>query len=58
MQAVYPECNNKDGTPRPGYAPVVSIATLHQVHYFLFCMAGVHIVTGCVVLLISSSKLK
>jgi hypothetical protein len=53
LQVSYAECGNV-----PGRAPIVTIATLHQVHYLLFFLAITHIVTGVVTLLISSAKLK
>ena len=46
-------CGNK-----PGWAPIVTISTLHQVHMLLFAMAVTHIVIGVLVLLMSTSKLK
>jgi hypothetical protein len=53
LQKKYPECGNKEG-----YAPLVTIPTLHQVHYLLFFMAVTHIVIGAIVLAISTTKLK
>jgi hypothetical protein len=53
LQKKYPECGDKEG-----YAPIVTIPTLHQVHYLLFFMAVTHIVIGAIVLAISTTKLK
>lgn len=52
-QVAYKECGYREG-----YAPIVTIPTLHEVHYLLFFVAIVHIFTGAVVMLLSTIKLK
>lgn len=43
---------------RKGYAPVVTEATLEQVHMLLFIMAVIHIMLSVLVLLLSTIRLK
>lgn len=53
VEEAYEECDY-----RPGYAPVITGATLEQVHMLLFIMAVVHILLSVVVLILSMLRLR
>lgn len=53
FEETYEQCDY-----RPGYVPVVTDATLEQVHMLLFVMAVLHIILSVMVLVLSTFRLR